>query len=230
MDVGTFQLVFEHYFPRSEHARVSVHFEDAFSRSFFDTCFDVKGMASLKKLKLLNIGFNLLPEGEAYFELGTFHGKSLISAMLGNAKRQVFACDNFSEFSNENSLEILKRNLTNYKLIDDVTIFDEDFRDVASRKALSSPIGLYFNDGPHDEASQYDAIRHIEPFLADEALVVIDDWRLAQDSGSYAEAGTHRAIAASTCRWEQLYTLPARYNGDQGLWWNGVAVYGFRRA
>ncbi len=229
MNVGHFRAIFEHYFPPNEHASVATHLEDRFTRSFFDTCFNVEGMASLKKLKLLNLAFALLPETEAYLELGTYQGKSLISAMLGNARRTVFACDNFSEFAGSNSLATLKHNLTTYKLLDGVRIFDEAFQSAFARPEIDMPVGLYFDDGPHDEVSQYQAIVLAERFLADEALVVVDDWRLAADSQSFAKAGTERAIAQSRHAWTRLYELPARYNGDQGLWWNGVGVYGFKR-
>lgn len=229
MNVALFQSVFETFFPRHEQDRPSPHFEDAFSRSFFDPCFDVPGMASLKKLKLLNIAVSLLPENEAYLEVGTYVGKSLISALLGNPGRLAYACDNFSEFTESNSLEHLVTHLRRYDLYDKVRLFDADFRQALSREHIDAPVGVYFNDGPHDEESQYLGIKLGEPLLADEALVLVDDWRLANDSGSYAKAGTERAISESRHRWTRLYELPARFNGDQGLWWNGVGVYAFQR-
>ncbi len=69
----------------------------------------------------------------------------------------------------------------------------------------------------------------MENFLADEAIVCVDDWRFAADSQSYAKAGTEKAIAESKNQWKLLYDLPARYNGDRALWWNGVAVFSFQR-
>ena len=88
---------------------------------------------------------------------------------------------------------------------------------------------MYFYDGAHDELSQYTAIKKIEPILSDEAIVIIDDWRHAQDSSSYAEAGTKRAIMESNFHWDIRWELPARHNGDVDMWWNGVAVLTFRR-
>lgn len=68
-----------------------------------------------------------------------------------------------------------------------------------------------------------------EPFLGEGALVIVDDWRFAPDSQSYAKVGTERAIAESQNEWNLLYDLPARHNGDRAMWWNGIAVFGFRR-
>ena len=49
-----------------------------------DYCYDVMGMTSIKKQKLLNLAASLLDTTECYFEVGTFNGKSLISAMHDN--------------------------------------------------------------------------------------------------------------------------------------------------
>ncbi|OPX28569.1 MAG: hypothetical protein B1H08_05700, partial [Candidatus Omnitrophica bacterium 4484_171] len=94
---------------------------------------------------------------------------------------------------------------------------------------LPVPIGLYFYDAAHDEKNQYLAIKKVEPFLSKRALVIIDDWRFAEDSQSYAKAGTERAISESNNKWQLLYDLPARFNGDKKMWWNGVAVFKFNR-
>lgn len=197
-----------------------------------DLCPDVKGMLSLRKQQLLNLGFGLLEPGEAYLEVGTYQGKSLLSAMLNNPERPVYAVDNFSEFATSehgNSLDHTVENLTRYGLRDKVVFYDCDFRTIFTPMHLPHPIGMYFYDGAHDEQSQYDGIALVEPFLADEALVLVDDWRLARDSGSYAKSGTLRALADSPYHWALLYELPARYNGDLGLWWNGVGVLWFQR-
>jgi predicted O-methyltransferase YrrM len=229
MDITTFRSRFDAFFPSNELERPALFLEDTFVRSTLDTCFDVPGMASLKKLKLLNLAFSCLPAGEGYLEVGTYRGKSLISAMLGNPARSVYACDNFSLFTETNSLVELKSNLQRYHLLKRVTIFDQDFTTMMDDTHVPTPIGCYFYDGAHDEQSQYEGIKLAEPLLADNALVIVDDWRLASDSGSYARDGTERAIRESHNEWVRLYELPARFNGDQAMWWNGVGVFAFRR-
>jgi predicted O-methyltransferase YrrM len=186
-------------------------------------------MTSIKKQRLLRTAFSCLPPGEAYLEIGTFQGKSLLSAMAGNPRRPVYACDNFSEFQDRNSLQRLTANLRDHDAVERVTFFDGDFRAILSREHISDPVGLYFYDGAHDLDSQRDGVALAEPLLADEALVLVDDWRLAEDSGSYAEAGTREALEHSRQDWELLYELPARWNGDHGMWWNGIGVLAFRR-
>jgi len=193
-------------------------------------------MASPKKLRLLQLAGAALPRdgSELYFEVGTFQGKSLIAAMRGHAHARAVACDNFSLFDDPHeprNQKALEANLRDYGLEHRVTFFNRDFRDVIQDWPSLGlpPVGCYFYDGAHDEDSQYRGIRDAEPLLADEALVLVDDWRFAPDSDSRAEAGTRRAMADSRHEWRLVHELPARHNGDLEQWWNGLAVLVFRR-
>lgn len=201
-----------------------------------DPCPAVAGMASPKKLKLLNLAGACLPSqrSECYVEVGTFQGKSLISALVGNPHALGVACDDFSLFDNPSepkNFKALQENIRSHGLNDRVRFFNQDFR--AFLQAWPTlglpPAGVYFYDGAHDEESQYLGIELAEPILADEALVLVDDWRYAPDSDSRAESGTRRAMARSTHEWKLVLELPARWNGDRDLWWNGLAVLVFKR-
>jgi predicted O-methyltransferase YrrM len=228
MEVNGFRKAFwTHFNGKQRNEPNQELWDDEISRSL-DLCPDVEGKLSLKKQQLLNLAYRLLPENEAYLEVGTYHGKSLLSALIGNPLRPTYACDNFSEFD-INSFAITQENLRKYGLADAVTFYDCDFREIFTPERLPVPIGLYFYDGAHDEESQYLGIKLVEPFLADEALILVDDWRLAPDSQSYAERGTLRAANESEHAWQLLYNLPARCNGDLGMWWNGVGVLSFQR-
>jgi predicted O-methyltransferase YrrM len=225
MNVKSFIATFEHFFPKEDLWTVTSLFEDRFVRSFFDPCFTINGMSSIKKQTLLRIAASNLPENECYLEVGTYTGKSLVSALLGDPGCKFYACDNFSLFKDTNSLEILMENLKSYGFQDKVDFFNEDYKNIFHKQRIKEPIGVYFYDGEHDFPSQYDAIRLVEPLLAPTSLVIIDDWRFAEDSNSYAKEATEQAIAESKRSWRLLYDLPARYNGDHATWWNGVAVY-----
>jgi predicted O-methyltransferase YrrM len=197
---------------------------------------DVEGMASVRKLRLLNALASRLPTdgSECYLEIGTFQGKSLIATLSGNGEVKAVACDNFSEWDNAaepRNARALRANLARHGMADRVRFFDVDFRDLLSSWTTHElrPVGLYFFDGPHDEESQYAGIALAEPILADHALVVVDDWRHAADSGSRAEEGTRRAISQSQNMWEIMRVLPARRNGDRDLWWNGLGILQFER-
>jgi predicted O-methyltransferase YrrM len=204
------------------------------ARRVLDPCHDVVGMASYRKLMLLRLIASLLPRDgtECYLEVGSYQGKSLIAALRDNPFVPAVACDNFSEFDASGSNQAtLEQNLRRYGVAGQVRCFDMDFRTLMAgwHELALPPVGAYFYDGAHDLASQRDAITLVEPLLAPRALVVVDDWRFARDSASRAEAGTREAIAASASHWTQLRVLPARFNGDRDLWWNGVAVFAFER-
>jgi len=228
MDVKRFRSAFWVHFNGSQRNEPNQELWDLEVSRSLDLCPDVEGQLSLKKQQLLNLAYRLLPPDEAYLEVGTYHGKSLLSALIGSPLRPTYACDNFSEFD-VNSLSITLENLHTYNLAEAVTFYDCDFREIFTPRRLPVPIGVYFYDGAHDEESQYQAIKQAEPFLADEALVIVDDWRLAHDSGSCAERGTLRAAGESEHAWQLLYNLPARRNGDLAMWWNGVGVLAFQR-
>ncbi|MCU1345904.1 MAG: hypothetical protein JWL70_2170 [Acidimicrobiia bacterium] len=229
MDVNRFEWLFEHLFPASQRDIARPIHASPDGIKALDPCPDVDGMTSINKQRLLNAAFYCLEPHEAYLEVGTYNGKSLISAALGNPSRPIHACDDFSEFTGSGSLANVEANLSRYELRHAVQFHNCDFRAALTSGRITEPVGLYFYDGAHDEVSQYDGIKLAEPLLADEALVVVDDWRLAPDSGSYAEAGTVRAAQESVHDWELLYSLPARFNGDLEMWWNGVAVLSFKR-
>jgi len=235
MRVEEFQRAFARLFGATEH--MSLHFEDPFTRRLFDPCPDIEGFTSVKKQALLGLAVQYLGANEVYYEVGAYQGKSLVSALkpklsepLEHSCRKAYACDNFSEFTAANSLAGLRAAIIRHGLERVVSILDGDFRLMTVRNIIVEPVGVYFYDGAHDYDSQYQAIRIVEPLLAPTALVVVDDWRFAPDSQSHAERATRDAIARSARKWELLYELPARFNGDQAMWWNGVGVFVSRAA
>jgi hypothetical protein len=81
-------------FPGSEHP---------IDRRFQPVAEEVENLARENNLALLNLAAACLGEGEAYVEVGVYHGASLISAMLGNEGKSFVGIDSF-EFR-EASLE-----------------------------------------------------------------------------------------------------------------------------
>lgn len=229
MNISAFCSKFDKSFPAKKREKPTRIFEYRFLRRFFDPCKSINGMSSIKKLKLLNLAYSFLETDECYVEIGTFFGKSLISAMIKNRLRKTYACDNFSEFNDFSSESTFASNLEKYNLQDKVVFFNLDFRRVLNHQNIKMPIGLYFYDGAHDYESHYLAVKLAEHLLANEALIIIDDWRFGSDSQSYAKSGTLKAIEESKHVYNLLYELPARHNGDHAMWWNGVGVLSFGR-
>lgn len=77
--------LFEDY-PRSEHPR---------DRRLQPVAENVENLARENNLALLNLAASCLGDGEAYVEIGVFHGASLIASMLGNDGKPFVGIDSF---------------------------------------------------------------------------------------------------------------------------------------
>lgn len=177
-------------------------------------------MATENKLALLHHAASHLHSGEAYLEIGTYRGTSVIGAALGSADDVLFiAIDNFSQFDGPE--EACRENLRRFN--PKIRLITSDGFDVLRARDLGVPVGVYFYDGGHTFREQWQALELIEPHLTDEAVIVIDD-------------ASHPPVAAANREWLRLnpkFTridrFPSPRNGDP-RWWNGVDLLGYRRS
>ena len=103
-------------FPASEHPR---------DRQFRSVAEDVENLARENNLALINLAASCLGDGEAYVEIGVYHGASLIAAMLGNEGKRFVGVDSFS--LGEGSLEKVEANLARYGLpVPEIVLVDLD--------------------------------------------------------------------------------------------------------
>lgn len=194
-------------------------------RRFRDVLADVPGMATENKLALLNLAAAHLGPGEAYLEVGSYKGLSLIGAVLGNEGRRFYAIENFLEFNLDGGqarTELLA-NLARWVEPDRVQLLEGDCFDLLRTEGrLEAPVGVYFYDGAHGRLPHYLALGVAERWLADRALVVIDDasWPIVSQA-------TDRYLAAHP-GYRLLFDLAAAHEEDP-RWWNGVRVYAFER-
>jgi predicted O-methyltransferase YrrM len=196
-------------YPRSAHPR---------DRRFAPILADVGGLARENNLALLNLAASLLGEGESYVEVGSFKGLSLIAAMLGN-RGDFVGIDDFSLGGGSRAL--LEANLGRYGLAGH-TILEGDAFALLRRGALGDRrIGVYYYDAAHDYRSQVRGLRLIEPHLAEEALLIVDD----TDWPEVARA--LRDYLARQPRAEPLVSLDGKDRG-QPWWWEGVEVLRWR--
>ena len=195
-------------------------------RRFRDLVADVPGMATENKLALLNLAAANLGPGEAYLEVGSFKGLSLIGAMLGNQGRRFYAIENFLEFNLDGQatkVELLD-NLACWVDPQQVQLLEGDCFDLLRRSSpLREPVGVYFYDGAHGRLPHYLALGVAERWLSDRALVVVDD-----ASWPMVRRATDRYLATHP-GYRLLFDLPAEHEEDP-RWWNGVRVYAFERA
>jgi predicted O-methyltransferase YrrM len=206
-------------FPRSQHPR---------GRRFDDVIDGIPNLAAENVLALLNLAASLLGPGESYVEVGTYYGASLIGAMRGN-RGDFVAIDAFVFGEHEvrgrhlpaASRLGLEENLHRFGS-QSATILEGDAFAVIEGGALDERrVGVYYYDGPHDYDDQLRGLRAIEPWLADQALLIVDDaeWdQVAQATEDYL---------AGQPKTRLLFDIPGEAGGYV-QWWDGVAVFGWR--
>jgi predicted O-methyltransferase YrrM len=176
---------------------------------------DVPGLARENNLALLNLAASMVEHGESYVEIGTHHGTSLIAAMVGNDDTDFVAVDNFSFSSG--SRETLHENIARFGM-EHPTILEGDAFELIPSGALGERrVSVYYYDNGHEYEQQLDGLRMIEPWLAERALLIIDDtdWeRVERATRDYLEQQPRARL---------LVWIPGKDKGYPA-WWEGVQV------
>lgn len=181
----------------------------------------IQGMTTANVLQLLNVAVACMEPGEVYCEVGCFQGSTLTGALLNHPDRMAYAIDNFSEFdaAHENQPKLMQ-NLAAFGLDEQVFFCDQDFESFFADLRLldtTDRIGVYLYDGAHDYRSQLMGLLLAKPFLADRALIIVDDsnWEPVQ------QANWDFIAAHPQCR--LLLDLPTPGNGHP-TFWNGLQI------
>ncbi|MEX0270317.1 tetratricopeptide repeat protein [Leptolyngbyaceae cyanobacterium UHCC 1019] len=191
------------------------------SDQFQDSLNLITGMTTANVMQLLNFAVECMDEGEVYCEIGTYRGSTLIGALLNQRDRMAYAVDNFSEFDTDGvCLEALFNNLNHFGLEEQVYFCNQDFQNfLLELQELGSEdkIGVYFYDGAHDYRSTLLGLLLVKPFLADHALIILDDanWGTVQQACWDFLATTPEATVAM-----ELFTPVARHS----TFWNGIQI------
>lgn len=186
----------------------------------------IEGMTTVNVLQLLNFAVACMEPGEVYCEVGCFQGSTLTGALLNHFDRMAYAIDNFSEFDfgNENQPKLMQ-NLAAFGLDEQVLFCDQDFEAFfADLRALetSDRIGVYLYDGAHDYRSQLMGLLLVKPFLADRALIIVDDsnWDAVQ------QANWDFIAAHPQCQLLLDLPTPAQSYAEMSScsFWNGLQI------
>ena len=197
--------LFEDY-PRSEHPR---------DRRFAAVAEDVENLARENNLALINLAASCLGEGEAYVEIGVFHGASLIAAMLGNEGKRFIGIESFA--FRDTSLEKVEANLVRYGLEVPEIVVGDAFEVVPAGGLGETAVGVWYYDAAHAFEAQLAGLGIAEPLLVAGALVIVDDtdWD-----------DVERAIDAylgEQPRARRVLTLDGSTRGAP-QWWEGMQV------
>jgi predicted O-methyltransferase YrrM len=151
-------------FPLSEHP---------LDRTFAPVAEGVENLARENNLALLNLAARCLDPGEAYVEVGVFHGASLIAAMLGNEDKRFVGIDSFA--FREATPEKVEANLARFGLDVPELIVGDAFALLPAGALEDVVIGAWYYDADHSYEAQLEGLRIAEPYLATGALVIVDD-------------------------------------------------------
>jgi hypothetical protein len=177
---------------------------------------EVPGLARPNNLALLNLAASCVPPGETYVEVGAFRGSSLIGALLDNDGVEFVAIDDFSHSGS--SREELERNLARFDLGGRVTILEGDAFELLPAGALAGQhVGVYYYDAAHTYEQQLDGLLLAEPYLADDALLIVDD-----TDWDFVDAAV-RDYRAQRPNVTSLLRIEGKDKG-QPWWWEGVEV------
>ena len=193
-------------FPASEHPN---------GRRFTRILDEVPGLARENNLALLNLAASMLEPDECYVEIGSYRGTSLIASMIGNDEREFVAIDNFS--LGDGSREQLEENIRRFGLESPTIVEGDAFQLVPSGALAGKRVAVYYYDNGHGYEQQLDGLRMIEPWLADRALLIVDD----TDWPDVAKA--MRDYLEQQPRARLLCWIPGKDNGYPA-WWEGMQV------
>jgi hypothetical protein len=175
------------------------------------------GMSRSRLMKLLNAAVGLIGEDEVYLEVGSYQGGSLVSALFENDAKAV-SVENFSQFTESNSQSILWDNLLKFDMENRVIMENDDFRSFFANKAATElKIGVYFYDGAHDTQSQLDGYELALPYLADQCLIFVDDYRYPEVKESV------RLFLLAHPEFHVIFEREPAENFDP-YWWDGLVI------
>jgi hypothetical protein len=137
-----------------------------------------------------------------------------------NPAARFITVDNFSQFGGPK--EVCQANIQRWTS-GNVQLHDSDFWSFLRQRPLPGPVGAYFYDAGHEYWEQWRALEVIEPFLADEALIIVDD-------ASWPHvAAANTAFVTSHPRFSFIERF--RMDAPNGrTWWNGLDVIAYRRS
>ncbi len=193
-------------YPRSDHPR---------DRRFASVAADVENLARENNLALLNLAASCLDDGEAYVEIGVYHGASLIASMLGNEGKRFVGIDSFG--FRDASLEKVEANLARYGLEVPEIVVGDAFEVVPAGALGATRVGIWYYDAAHSFEAQVEGLRIAEPLLVAGALVIVDD----TDWDDVARAMD--AYLAEQPRARRILTIEGSTRGAP-QWWEGMQI------
>ena len=177
-------------------------------------CSGIKRMSTYAIGVIINECVRCMPLEYSYVNVGVWNGFTLFSGMVGNIDKRCVGIDNFSEFGGPR-----KEFLRNFdRLKSEQHLFYElDYKEYFE-KHHSGTIGIYYYDGEHSEENQYQGLMIAEPYLADDAIIIVDDY-----NDEKVINGTNRYLDESKLKFKLLKEATTAHN-NHPTYWNGLIL------
>ncbi len=173
----------------------------------------------------------LLTPETCYLEVGVFKGLTLLSVAKEIGDIKAYGIDNFAYFDKEGkNYGIVKDRISKLSL-NNVQIINKDYEDALENLETElggKKVGVYFIDGPHDYRSQLMCLALIKPFLADNAVIIVDDCNYRHVRQANRDfLISHPEFKLAFQSYTKMHPLNLsesdRGNHEKG-WWNGVNI------
>lgn len=174
----------------------------------------IRKMSRLSNAAVLNLAVSEMSEGDAFVNVGVWHGFTLLAAMAGNDERTCVGVDNFSEFGGPRD-QFLER--FHERRSRAHRFHDQDYEDFFAA-GLAEPLGVYLYDGEHSFENQYRGLLVADPFYADDAVVIVDDTNLDR-----ARDATLKFASDSRLDWSVVFDRRTAGRKHPTLW-NGLMI------
>jgi hypothetical protein len=175
---------------------------------------NIPRMSTLAIGAFINRGVSQMREGEAFVNVGVWHGFTLLSAMANNTQKRCIGVDNFSEFGKPKQ-DFLER-FDAYRKPRHL-FYEMDYLDYFSN-VHSGKIGFYLYDGRHDYKNQLCGLKVAEPFFSKNAIILIDDINYDE-----VRRATTDFISTSPHTYRILLDV-STYCNHHPTFWNGVMI------
>ena len=190
----------------------------------------VQGMTTPSTMHLLNLAVQFMAPNECYLEVGTWRGATLIGALLGNDAYGVAIDDdsmNEHDEDDRSSQDVWRENTRQHMVWRRATYINGSVPAIFERVDLTgnNPVGVYFFDGEKTtEGAAYAGLAGAVPFLADEALIFVDD-----ANELTIRLAVHKLERAYPDQVVKILDIPTPGN-CWPCFWNGIMALAWKRA
>jgi hypothetical protein len=172
-----------------------------------------------------------ISEDSCYVEVGVFQGLTLLSVAKAIPNQSVFGIDNFAFFDREGKNYNIVKDRQKQLNLNNVNLINEDYEDALENLGKhigNKKVAVYFIDGPHDYRSQLMCLELIKPFLAENAIILVDDCnylhvRQANRDFLITNPSFKLLFESYTNVHPLNLTEKERENHSKG-WWDGVNI------